>query len=102
MYLSTALGIKFELAVKQVKASPEPSLIKLGRCHIPKLHTESQRHPPSGSGEEAFKGFYLNGPGGHLGHVTTNICKNFLSHTIWRLHIKFELSWPSGFRKEDV
>ena len=39
--------------------------------------------------------------GGHLGHVTRNICANFCSPILRSLNMKFELNWPSGFR-EDV
>ena len=41
---------------------------KLGRHHIPMLHTKFQGHRPSGYGD--FKGFLpYFGSGGHLGHV---------------------------------
>ena len=42
------------------------------------LHTKSQGHGPSGSGEEDFlKAFTIYGRGGHLGHVTSSIGINF-------------------------
>ena len=38
------------------------------------LHTKSQGHRPSGSGEEDFlRVFTIYGHGGHLGHVTKAI-----------------------------
>ena len=41
------------------------------------MHT--QGHLPSGSGEEDFEiVFTKNGHGGHLGHVTSTICNNFV------------------------
>ena len=40
----------------------------------PMLHTKSQGHRPSGSGEEDFQRvFTIYGRGGHLGHVTRTI-----------------------------
>ena len=44
----------------------------------------------------------IYGHGGHLGHVTCTIYINFLSHFPRRLHMKFGIDWPSGFREEDV
>ena len=67
------------------------------------LHTKSQGHPPSGSGEEDYlKVFTIYGRGGHLGHVTTTISTNFCSRALRSLHMKFEFNWPSGFRGEHV
>ena len=43
----------------------------------------------------------MYGHGGHLGHVTCTIYINFLSHFPRRIHMKFGIDWPSGFR-EDV
>ena len=40
--------------------------------------------------------------GGHLGHVTWTIYINFYSPFPRRLHMKFGIDWPSGFRVEDV
>ena len=67
------------------------------------LHTKSQGHRPSGSGEEDFlRVFTIYGRGGHLGHVTRTIWTNFRSRVLRSLHMKFEFDWPSGFRGEDV
>ena len=55
-----------------------------------------------GSGEDFFKVFTIYGHCGHLGHVTCTIYINFLSHFPRRLHVKFGIDWPSGFRDEDV
>ena len=41
------------------------------------LHTKSQYHRPSGSGEEEFLNVLtIYGRGGHLGHVTKIFCIN--------------------------
>ena len=64
-------------------------------------HAKFQYHRASGSGEEDFKGFY-HGHGGQLGHVTCANFINFLSHFPRRLHMKFGVDWPSGFREKDV
>ena len=67
------------------------------------LHTKSQGHRPSGSGEEDFfRVFTIYGRGGHLGHVTKIIWTNFRSPTLRSLHMKYEFNWPSSFRGEDV
>ena len=67
------------------------------------LHTKSQGHRPSGSGEEDFQRvFTIYGRGGHLGHVTRTICTIFRSGVPRSLHMKFEFNWSSGFREEDV
>ena len=67
------------------------------------LHTKSQGHLPSGSGEEDFKRvFTIYGHGGHLGHVTRTIWTNFRSRVLRSLYMKFEFNWPNGFRGEDV
>ena len=67
------------------------------------LHTKSQGHRPSGSGEEDFlRVFTIYGRGGHLGHVTRTICTNFHSPILRSLHMKYEFNWPSSFRGEDV
>ena len=43
------------------------------------LHTKSQGHRPSGSGEENFlKGFIIYGHCGHLGHVTRTFEQTFV------------------------
>ena len=52
--------------------------------------------------KKIFKGFTIYEHGGHLGHVTWTIYINFHSPSPRRLHIKFGLDWPSGFRGEDV
>ena len=67
------------------------------------LHTKSQGHQPSGSGEEDFlRVFTIYGRGGHLGHVTKTIWTNFCSPILRSLHMKYEFNWPSSFRGEDV
>ena len=49
--------------------------------------------------KKIFKIFTIYGHGGHLGHVTWTIYTNFRSPFPRRLHIKFGLNWPSGFRR---
>ena len=67
------------------------------------LHTKSQGHQPSGSGEEDFERVLnIYGRGGHLGHVTRTIWTNFRSRVLRSLHMKFEFNLPRGFRGEDV
>ena len=67
------------------------------------LHTKSQGHRPSGSGEEDFlRVFTIYGRGGHLGHVTKTIWTNFRSPILRSVHMKYEFNWPSSFRGEDV
>ena len=46
--------------------------------------------------------FKLYWRGGHLGHMTRNICVNFRFSTLKSFHMKFELKWSSGFREKDV
>ena len=59
------------------------------------LHTKSQGHRPSGSGDEDFKRvFAIYGHGGHLGHVTKIFCINFGELNIRSLRMKFELNRP--------
>ena len=67
----------------------------------PMLHTKSQGYQPFGSGEDFWRVFTIYGHGGHLGHVTKTIWTNFCSPIIRRLHIKYEINWPSSFRGED-
>ena len=63
------------------------------------LHTKSQGHRPSGSGEEDFwRVFTIYGRGGHLGHVTRTIWTNFHSPILRSLHMKYEFNWPSSYR----
>ena len=70
--------------------------------HCLMLHAKFHNHRPSGSGEEDFlKVFAIYSPGGHLGHVTWTIYKNFRSPFLRMLHMKFEFDWPRGFREED-
>ena len=69
---------------------------KLGRLHTPILHTKSQYHRPSGSGEDFKMVFTIDGCGGHLGHVTKIFCINFGYFIIRSLHMKFELNWTNG------
>ena len=53
------------------------------------LHTKSQGHRPSGSGEEDFLSvFTIYGRGGHLGHVTKTIITNFRSPILRSLHMR--------------
>ena len=67
------------------------------------LHTKSQGHRPSGSGEVDFlRVFTIYGRGGHLGSVTKIIWTNFRSPILRSLHMKYEFNWPSSFRGEDV
>ena len=66
------------------------------------LHAKFQDHRTSGSGEENFKVFTINGHGGHLGHVTWTIYINFRSPFPRRIHIKFGFDWSGGFRGEDI
>ena len=67
------------------------------------LHTKSQGHRPSSSGEEDFwRGFTIYGHGGHLGHVIRTIWTNFHSPILRSLHMKYEFNWPRSFSGEDV
>ena len=67
------------------------------------LLAKFQDHRTSGSGEEDFlKVFTIYGHGGNLGHVTCTIYINFLSHFPRRIHMKFGIEWPIGFREENV
>ena len=61
------------------------------------LHAKSQDHRISGSGEEDT----IYGDIGHLGHVTCTIYISLLSHFPRKIHMKFGIDWPVGF-KEDV
>ena len=61
------------------------------------LHTKSQVHRPSGSGEEDFlRVFTIYGRGGHLGLVTKIFCINFSQLIIRSLHMIFEFNWANG------
>ena len=64
------------------------------------LHAKFQDHRTSGSGED-FNIYALYGHGSPLGHVTWTIYIKFCSPFSRRLHLKFGIVWPSGFR-EDV
>ena len=64
------------------------------------LHARFQDHRTSGSGEIFYKVFTIYGHGGHLGHVTCTIYIKFFP-TSQRIHMKFGIDWPIGFR-EDV
>ena len=69
----------------------------------PMLHTKFRGNRPDGSGEEDFLVvFFIYGRGGRLGHVTWILRSNLKCHYPRRLHIKFQLDQPSGFRKEDL
>ena len=60
------------------------------------LHTKSQGHRLSGSGEEDFlRVFTMYGRGGHLGHVTKIFCINFGLLIMRSLHMKFEFNWAN-------
>ena len=52
--------------------------------------------------KKILKVFTINGHGGHIGHVTCTIYINFLSHFPRKIHMKFGIEWPIGFREEDV
>ena len=61
------------------------------------LHTKSQGHRPSGTGEEDFlMVFTIYGHGVHLGNVTKIFCINFGLLIIRSLHMKFKFSWANG------
>ena len=63
----------------------------------PMLHTKSQGHRPSCSGEEDFERvFTIYGRGGHLGHVTKIFCIHFSYLIIRSLHMKFEFNWANS------
>ena len=64
------------------------------------LHTKFHENRPAGSGEEDF--FTIYGRGSHLVHVTWISRSNLKCHYPRRLHIKFQLDRPSGFREEDL
>ena len=49
-----------------------------------------------------MKVFTISWRGGHLGHVTFTIFIKFCSSFPRRLHMKFGIDWPSGFREEDA
>ena len=68
----------------------------------PMLHTKSQGHWPSGSGEDSSRVFTIYGRGSHLGNVTRTIWTNFRSRVLRSLRMKFEFNWPSGIRGEDA
>ena len=48
--------------------------------------------------KNSFKGFYHKKHGGHLGHVTWTIYRNFSSPFTRRLHMKFGFDCPCSFR----
>ena len=61
------------------------------------LHTKSQGHRPSGSGEDDFKRvFTIYGCGSHLGHVTIIFHINFGKLSIRSFHMKFDFNWANG------
>ena len=69
------------------------------------LHTKFRENRPADSGEEEedfLVVFTIYGRDGHLGHVTRISRSNFRSPYPWKLHIKFHIDWPSGFREEDL
>ena len=67
------------------------------RCYIPSF----MKIGPPVLEKKILKVFTIHGHGGHLGDVTCTIYINFLSHIPRRIHMKFGIDWPSGFR-EDV
>ena len=70
------------------------------------LHTKSQDHQPSGSGEEDFQRVFTIyghvGHLGHLGHVIKTICIHLGYLIVRSLHMKFEFIWPDGFLENYV
>ena len=67
------------------------------------LHTKFRENRPAGSGGKDFlKVFTIYGHGGHLGHVTWTIYKNFGSPFPRKPHVKFGFDWSSGFRGKDL
>ena len=67
------------------------------------LHAKCQDHRISGSGEEDFlKVFTIYEHDGKIGHETYTIYINFLSHFPRRIHMKFGIDWPLGFREKYV
>ena len=54
-----------------------------------------------GLGIRVLRVIALYGCGSHLGHLTRNICANFRSPTLRRLHMKFELILPHQFWSND-
>ena len=58
------------------------------------VHTRSQGHPLSGSGEEDFKGFFLT----YMGVAAILAMSPGLFEQLRSLHMKFEFNLPSGFR----
>ena len=65
----------------------------------PMLHTKCQGHRPFGSGEEGFfKVFNVYEHVGHIGQVTRTVWTNFRFPIPEKLHMKFDLDWPRGFR----
>ena len=63
------------------------------------IHARFQGHRTSSSGGE---GFYHIWAWGHLCHVTWTIYIDFHSPFLKRLHMKFGIDWPSGFREKNV
>ena len=67
------------------------------------LHTKSQVNQPSGSGEEDFlKDFYHIWAWWPSWSCDQDHLNKIRSRVLRSLHMKFEFSWPSGFRGEDV
>ena len=67
------------------------------------LHAKFQDHRTSCfSRRRCLKVFTIYGHGGHLRNVTWTIYINFRSPFPKRLHMKFDIDWPSSFREEDV
>ena len=66
------------------------------------VNTKFRGNRPAGSGEEDFLVvFTIYGRGGHIVNVTWISRPNLKCRYTRRLHIKFQLDWPSGFREED-
>ena len=67
----------------------------------PMLRANFQDHRTSGSEKKIFKSFYHIWAWWPSWSCDLYHLYNFLSHFLGKLHIKFWLDWPSGFR-EDV
>ena len=67
------------------------------------LHTKFRENRPAGSGEEDFlRVFTIYGRGGHLGHVTRIMLRNFHFLVPESFHTKLSSEWPSSFLENTV
>ena len=64
------------------------------------IRAKFQDNRTSGSGED-FKGFYHIWAWWPSWSCDLYHLKNFLSHFLRKLRIKFGLDWPSGFREDE-